>query len=61
MGQREHGDTVWYSNIFRAKISVQVTQNLVVPGIEVEKEKDNEESEEVEDENDNSDDEEEDD
>merc|ERR1712222_147596 len=49
------GDSSWVS------VST-VTQNLVVPGIEVEEEKkDNEESEEVEDDNDNSDDEGEDD
>ena len=52
-----------YFNIFRAKISVQVSQTLVVPGIEVEEEIDSKESEEDEDEdeNGNSDDDEDDD
>ena len=50
-----------HSNIFRGKISVQVSQTLVVPGIEVEEEIDSKESEEDEDENGNSDDDEDDD
>ena len=49
-----------YFNIFRAKNSVQVSQTLVVPGIEVEEEIDSKESEEDEDQNGNSDDDEDD-